>query len=75
MNLPSFDEFISTLCEEDFTNMVKSDTIQMVTIPRNATDKELQLFITKLMTQSGIISMNATIKLLHKYHDWLSSQI
>lgn len=33
-NHPSFGEFLSTLSEEDYADMVKSDALHIVTVPK-----------------------------------------
>ncbi len=75
MQLPDFKDFLSTLTEKDFEDMVKTDTVQLAQVSNKMSPEEVQLIITKAMTQTAIASIQATLYLIEKYHNWLNQQL
>lgn len=69
LKLPKFEEFIQSLSEEDWNEMKKINVESINTLIENSPND------AQLGNSIFAISLQTSINLLKKYHEWLNEQI
>lgn len=75
MLLPSFEEFLSTLTEEDYAEFSGRDNLMMFRVKTPLTDEDLNVLLQQLTSAAAAASGRFSIKLLQTYHNWLSQNL
>ncbi len=72
MELPSFEEFLTTLSPEDYADLSGKEEFVMYRVKTPLTDEDLNVLTQELTSAVAVASGRFSIKLLKRYHSWLS---
>ena len=75
VELPSFEDFLSTLTEEDYESFAGWDNLLMYRVKTPMTDEDLNALIQHLTSSVAAASGRFAVKLLMKYHGWLAQNL
>ena len=75
MELPSFEDFLATLSPEDYADLSGKEDLVMYRVKTPLTDEDLNVLMQELTSAVAVASGRFSIKLLRRYHSWLSQYI
>ena len=75
MQLPSFEEFLATLSEEDYADMSGMNDMVMFQVKTPLTDEDLNALVQEMTSTVAVGAGRFSIKLLRAYHKWLTQYL
>lgn len=76
MSLPSFDQFISDLDEEQIVKKINAlNKMNLISVDDIRDPKNLESLIPMLMQRSAALGTKVSLIYLEEYHRWLSEQL